>query len=107
MAVDSILEAGGTLVIDARHRTDIELISVGQDEPLPGDEKPVLVVGQDTVVNAGDHRPLRNEKVTSRHRVIDIFSDSGGQHAREIRVRTGHEHCRHDRASRHFVRRKG
>src|SRR3546814_15906542 len=60
--------------------------SVGQNEPVPHDQRPALPEGHDAVVTADQPRTLGDKQRATRHAIISIFGDLRGYDPREIGV---------------------
>src|SRR5690606_21265012 len=73
MAVDLVGQAHIALRVGRRNIVDPNRRTIGQDDPLPDDERATLTERDDAVVTADQPRALGYQQMLSRHAVIDIF----------------------------------
>ena len=98
MAVDLVLEARGAREVPAAHRADVDGPAVGHDDPVPGDQGPLLAVGDLAVVAADQPRTLRDQDGAARGVVVDRLGDLGDHLAGQIGIERGDQGRRNDRA---------
>jgi hypothetical protein len=84
MVIDAVLKSGKASAIGTRLAVKQDRAAIGQDQPVPSEQHPVLAERYVRIIFADQPRTLRDEQDTPGRAVIDILGHLGGDLPRNI-----------------------
>lgn len=100
MDIDTVGQASIARAVGGRHGIDQDRAAIGEDQPVPDDQRAFLPLGDAVVIAPQQSRALRDQEMPSSGSVVGILRDLGDDEARQIGIETRHE-TRDDHASGH------